>query len=158
MSTLRGVAVVTGAGGLVFTIAATGAPAAVSQIPQNHTIDRDADIKYLKDGSGDSKSAFITDRKSRITFEGTLYSTTVALARAEVDKVLVAPGATVGFADADLVLPDTAPHSASPDNGANTSALYLLESSKVARTNDGFLMATIVCVRFDDNDLTLQPT
>lgn len=151
MSTLRGVAVVTGAAGLVFTIAATGAPGAVGQIPQNHSVDRDAEIKYLKSGAGDSVSGFITDKKSRITWEGVLFGASVALARAEVDKMLLAPGASVGFTDADLVLPDTAP------GGGNASALFLLESSKVTRTNDGFLMANIVCVRFDDNDLTLQP-
>lgn len=150
MSTLRGVAVVTGAAGLVFTIAATRAGAAagtVGQIPQNHTVDRDADIKYLKSGTGDSVAAFITDKKKRVTFEGALFSTTVALARAEVDKVLLAPGATVVFTDADTVVVD-----------ATFGGYYLLESSKVTRTNDGFLMASITCVAFDDNDLTLEPT
>lgn len=148
MSTLRGIAVVTGANGLVFTIAAdAGGAGAALLVPQNNTLTRDADMKYLKDGAGDSKAVFITDRKKKIKFEGVPYSTTIALAKLETDKFLLAAGGTVVFTDSDLTVTDAA-----------FGAKYLLESCECVRVNDDFLRVTINAMQSDENDLTLQPT
>lgn len=150
MSTLRGAAVITGAGGITITsviITSGGSGAITGADVQSMSHTRDADFKWQKNTSGDDVSAFITDAKKSMTITVLPYSfETLAGAATATDALMAASGAVVTISDSEGTVID-----------GTFSGKYLLLSAKLNRTNDGFGLVDLEICQWDDNDLTLFP-
>lgn len=142
MSTLRGVAVITGAAGITLTAGIISATNAGHNQNISHT--READHKFVKSGSGDSVADFITDKRQMLTITVVPYhATTLASARTSNDAYKLPAGTKVTVADSD---------------GAIIDGDYLLMSSKETRPNDANNVIDLELQKWDDNDLTLIPS
>ncbi len=147
MSTQRGVAVITGVAGLdivAIIVTSGGGDAQVGDEhfqSANHT--RDADFKWLKSGNGDDVASLITDAKQTLSITVLPYAAAVADVGDVAANLCQASGAKVTISDSD---------------GTVIDGDYLLISSKLNLTNDGFGLVDMELTKWDDNDLTVIPT
>lgn len=140
--TLKGLAVVWGAGNLTFTgVAISGTTGKI----QNYNFTREGSQEFLADADGEEVGvAFFNNGKTLELNVVPSDASAIATAKTNLDAMLPAPGTAITVADAD---------GAGTAIEASHSGVYLCISSKVGRTNRGPATIDLVMIQRDANNI-----